>query len=114
MTTAATASISCFCSIASTVMHPPSNSHRHPYAVLIEKQRPLECDADGVADRQAGVRIAQRDQLVGAERHMQMVLIAEMLDPGHGAGSGTVAAAANQQVLSPRADGRSRGWSGNS
>src|SRR5579871_5930461 len=78
-----------------------------PFAVEIK--RPVEADVDAVADRKSGIRIDKRNDLAVGNPDMKVVVVAQMLDPGHLADRASVDRLGNPQVLRAGADdGRGR------
>src|SRR6266853_567820 len=83
-------------------------SAHHASACGIEEKGPSHLDGDRVADRKTRVGIAQRHEIALAERDMEVVLIAQMLDPRHGSQRAAVLRLADAHVLGAYSDGRRR------
>src|SRR5258707_5316310 len=84
-------------------------SAHHASASGIEEKRPCHLDGDRVADRKTRIGIAQRHEIALAERDMEVVLIAQMLDPRNGSQRAAVLRLADAHMLGAHADGRRRG-----
>ena len=81
-----------------------------PGAVLGEEERAVEADLDAVAGRERGVGVGEGDELLLADGDVQVVLVAQVLDPVDAA----VAAggAGDLEVLGAGADGLRPGGRG--
>ena len=74
----------------------------------VEEQRIDETDADVVADREARVGIGERDHVLSLDADVQMILIAEMLDPLDLAMRRRFPCFGDPQMLGARPDRRGR------
>src|SRR4029450_14054544 len=108
MTVCAIASINRFRSASSMKPSCAWRSIRHASACSIEEKRPGHLDGDRVTNRKTRVGIAQGPEIALPERDMEVVLIAQMLDPRHGSQRAAVLRLADAHVLGAYSDGRRR------
>ena len=71
----------------------------HSFAGGVEEQGIGEGDRHVVSRYERGIGIGEGDEIMLAKIHVQMVLVAEMLDPGDAAGRASTVGLANVRVL---------------
>ena len=78
----------------------------HPFAHSVEEKGASQRDGHFVARPEPRIGISQRDEVALAEIDMQMILIAEMLDPSDAAEGAPAVGFADVGVLGANADCR--------